>query len=162
MEVSKLKITAQIAATLKKTLGDGSQPALEYALGLFSTVPDDANLLFVNGYSIASGGSQSLDLSGSLEDCFGDAMVFSKVYGILVLNKVATTGKVLQLGADANHLPIINDKTKYETIGPSGCYMKVDPVDGITVTAGTGDILKIANPGGGTAIDVAVAILGKA
>lgn len=56
----------------------------------------------MNGYSIASGGSQSLDLSGSLEDCFGDSMVFSKVYGILVINKTATTGKVVRLGADAN------------------------------------------------------------
>jgi hypothetical protein len=159
--VSKLKITTQIKATISKVLADGSVPALDYAAGLFEEVPSDANLLYVNGFSIASGGSQSLDLSGSLEDLFGDACVFAKVYSLLVINLATATTKVVHVGGDSNHLPIFGAGADYAIVGPKGAFQVSSCLDGWTVTAGTGDIVKVANPGGGTAISVAIAILGK-
>lgn len=161
MVVSKLTIVSQIKATLSKTLADGSVPSLDYLAGLFQEIPSDANLLFVNGYSISSAGSQSLDLSGSLTDVFGDACVFSKVYSVLVINLSTVTAKVIQVGGDTNHVPIFGAGADYVIVGPKGAVHVSNCLDGWTVTAGTGDIVKIANPGGGTAISVAVAVLGK-
>lgn len=161
MAVEDLKILAQLAATLKKTMADGQTPKLEYAKGLSRVSPTDANLLYTNGFSIATSSSQSLDLSGSLADALGTTNVFSKVYAVLIQNLSVTTGQNIQIGGDSNHVPIFGAGADYATIGPGGFFYVTSTIDGWTVTAGTGDILKIANSAGGQTISVAVAVLGK-
>ncbi|AMV18259.1 hypothetical protein [Planctomyces sp. SH-PL14] len=159
--LSNLRISAQIAATLSASRVDGSAPKVDYNAGLFKKVPSDANLLYTNGFAIPTANSQSLDLSGSLLDALGVSCVFAKVYAVEIVNLSTTTGQNIQIGGDTNHVPLFGAPADYLTIGPNGVFLAANCLDGWTVTASTGDVIKIANSAGGQTINVAVAILGK-
>lgn len=160
MALSSLQITMSLAALISKTLGDGTIVSSNYKRA-FAEIPTDANLLFVNGYTIATSANQSLDLAGGVTDAFGATLTFAKVYGILVVNLATVTGRKITVGGDTNSLPFCGAAADFVTVGPKGAFQLVDALDGITVTAGTGDILKISNSAGGQDISVAVAVLGK-
>jgi hypothetical protein len=162
MALTNLILTAKLAAEISNALPDGSIAKLAYDKGLFQDVPSDADLLFTNGYSIATSSSQTIDLSGSLLDALGTTNVFAKVYAVFVKNLATLTGRNIQIGGDSAHVPIFGATNDLITIGPKGVLLAANCLDGWAVTATTGDILKIANSAGGQTIPVAVAVLGKA
>ncbi|AMV16598.1 hypothetical protein [Planctomyces sp. SH-PL14] len=162
MAIANLVLTAKLSADITKSLTDGSVAKLAYDKGLFNDLPADADLLYTNGYSIATASSQSLDLSASLADAVGNSCVFAKVYAVFVKNLATATGRNIQIGGDSNHVPLFGAPADFLTVGPKGVLLVCNCLDGWTVTAGTGDILKIANSAGGQTIPVAVAVLGKA
>ena len=94
--------------------------------------------------SLTFTGTQSIDLSGSLVDALGNAVVFTKVKSVVIEVTTQSAGQYLLVGGDANAfadwLAAANNKVK---IGPGGVLAITSPVDGFTVTAATGDILKL-------------------
>jgi hypothetical protein len=160
MGLSNLQVNMSLAALISKSLGDGTVVSSNYKRA-FAEIPTDANLLFVNGYTIATSSSQSLDLAGGVMDAFGTTMTFAKVYGILVVNLATVAGRKITVGGDTNHVPIFGAGADFMNVGPKGALQLMDVLDGITVTGGTGDVLKISNAAGGQDISVAVAVLGK-
>lgn len=161
MSLSNIKVLIQLKGTLSKIMTDGSVPSLNYVEGLFQNIPSDANLLYTNGHTIASSGTVSLDLSGSLIDAVGNSCVFSKVYAVLVINTAVLTGKNLEVGGDTASFPFLHAAAQAAKLGPSGCFFLASMLDGYAVTATTADILLISNVGGGASITAAVAVLGK-
>jgi hypothetical protein len=88
--------------------------------------------------------SEELDLAGGLTDLNGNAITFTKIKELLIVNKNTTSGELLKVGgAAANAFLLFDDATDIESIDPGGFLHISSPVDGKTVTAGTGDKLKI-------------------
>jgi len=82
------------------------------------------------------------------------------LFGIYVYNRSTTAPDVLHVGGDANAVPLFGAVADYQIVGPGGVLLLVNPTDGWAVTATTGDIIEIANPGGND-IDCDVALLGR-
>jgi hypothetical protein len=110
--------------------------------------------------SLAASASDSFDLSGALTDSLGNPAVFTKVKAIYVFAYAANTNNVV-IGNDTNHVPIFGAVTHSFAILPGNIFLVTNrSVAGWTVTAGTGDIIKLTNSAAGTAVVYDIAILG--
>ena len=132
--------------------------AFEYAASLTDgTGANQADILYLsdpaNPLSLGAGADNNLDLSGTTPDAIGDSTVFVKVKVIAIKAEPTNTDIIRIGGAAANpFLGPFGSATFKQDIGPNGLYHVVNPVAGWTVTPGTGDILRINNPGAGTAL----------
>jgi len=148
-------VKASISAVNKKSL-DGRD--------VVDTIPSSADIQLGNGTGygkadiaffdtrpLGASSSENLDLSGVLTDAFGQTITAVKVKAIEIENPEASLSTLTVGGAASNTFN-----------GPfSGATYTIDlkPGDkavfvsrtGWTVTAATGDILKVANGAGGTA-----------
>lgn len=117
------------------------------------------DLLFHDKRTLADGASEDLDLAGALSDAFGDTLTFVKIKALIIKNLSAT--QTLTIG----------NATSNAFVGPFGAathtlkvqagaqaVLVMDPV-GYSVTAGTGDLLKIANSAGASC-DYEIVIVG--
>jgi|TARA_R100001530_G_scaffold124435_2_gene92632 hypothetical protein len=109
----------------------------------------------------AAGSAVAIDVLGGLSSVLtGDAGSFVTLNGILIRNKSTTSTEILSIGGGSN--PIVGcwgatgDLIK---LGPGGTFVWLDPVDGVTPVAGTGDILTL-DPGSDT-ISYDVVLLGR-
>lgn len=125
---------------------------------------NQADSIYHQTASIASGGTLSLDVKGSLTDVFGTAFTPAKLKAVYIHSCGAagttttcpgvTTANTtnLTLFGDTNAVPILNTAATTSTLQPGGIFLVVQPpLAGIAVTAGTGDIIKIVNAAGATA-----------
>ena len=133
------------------------------------TTANNANLLFVDERSVAASTSDPLDLAGVLSDAMGTTFAAAEIVAILVINapispsNAANTSNLTVGGGTNPVVGYLGGTTP--TIGPirpGGMVLLANPdASGLaTVTAGTGDILNIANGSGGTAV-YQVAILAR-
>lgn len=165
------KIKASIEATQTGSNDYGSPrftPQLSALIDLASgTIADSADLIFVDERTVASATNDDIDLAGVLSNALGGTLTFVEIVAILIINKskagVANTTN-LTIGAGANpFVGFLGGTTP--TIGPirpGGVLLLAAPADvGIgAVTAGTGDILRIANSSGAPAT-YQIAIVGR-
>lgn len=112
--------------------------------------------------SIAASSSSDYDLAGTLTDDAGDTITFVEVTAILVKASASNTNNVVIGGASSNGFTgPFGGSTHTISVQPGGTAMLIAPNAGWSVTAGTGDILKIANSGSGSAVVFDLAILGR-
>ncbi|HEY8066630.1 MAG TPA: hypothetical protein VIF40_18175 [Methylosinus sp.] len=104
--------------------------------------------------TVASATNDDIDLSGVLTDVFGNPVTMAKLVALLIINKQRdgtpnTTN--LTPGGGTNTIPGFS--SALWPIGPGGIFKIVSPaIAGLaTVTANTGDILRIANSAGAQA-----------
>lgn len=109
---------------------------------------------FIAERVVASGATDSIDLAGILSDPQGATITAAELVGIVVINQAVdgtpnTTN--LTVGGGAN--PVPGFSAAGPAISPGGMFALISPGDaGIaTVTAGTGDILRITNSSGAQA-----------
>ncbi|MCL5105670.1 MAG: hypothetical protein M1133_16380 [Armatimonadetes bacterium] len=112
---------------------------------------NQAQVVWHDRRSLLTTATEELDLAGALVNAFG-TVTFTKIKGIIIDVRTVTTGYRLLIGGAAANafetwLGAAGDKIR---IDAGGMFCLTSPVDGYTVTAGTGDILKIDNPSGGT------------
>lgn len=114
-----------------------------------------ADLIFVDERTVASASNDDLDLAGVLANALGGTLTFVEIVAIIIINAPksgAANTTNLTIGGGTNpFVGFLGGTTP--TIGPirpGGFVMLGAPADvGIgTVTAGTGDILRIANSSG--------------
>ena len=118
-----------------------------------------ANLIFRDQRTLADGANESLDLAGVLTDPFGTVLTFAKVKIILIEN-LSTTQTLTVGGATSNQfINWVGTATDSIKIPPGGFFAISAPAAGYAVTAGTGDLLKVANSAG-AACTYNVVILG--
>lgn len=127
------------------------------------TVADTADLVFADTRTLAASATENLDLDGGLTDAFGNALAFVEVVAILVFAAAANTNNVLLGGAASNgFVGPFADATDKLTIKPGGWAFLMAPGNpAYPVTAGTGDILKVANSAAGTAVTYDIIIVGR-
>lgn len=111
---------------------------------------------------IAASTDDDLDLAGSLTNNYGETLTFTKIKVLAVRNQsgLVTTGHAT---ATTQIITVVKTATNdYAThnvaVDPDGLFVYTNPKGGITVTAGTADILRIGNPAGGAAqYDIVIA-----
>lgn len=160
-----LDFTLSVIGTLTKadgTFGTGSHKAkINYSKSLTDgTAANQADRIYEVEGNVTAAGPVSIDVAGALVNLFGGAAVFAKIKQIVIVNTTTTSGKTIEVGGDANGLiGMLVDKTDKISVGPDGCIAWMSPVDGYTVTGGTGDILAITT-GSATAVGYKVMIVG--
>jgi hypothetical protein len=80
---------------------------------------------------------------------FGDCN-FTKVRELLIVLTTVTSGFYLKVGGGSNPVPLFSDASDIAKVKAGGHLLLGDPVDGTTVTAATGDLLKIENASAGS------------
>jgi hypothetical protein len=125
------------------------------------TGANQANQTFADIRTLSASASENLDLAGGLVDAFGATITMTKVKAILIMAAASNTNDVLVGGAASNAAAaFFGDATDVVKIKPGGLILLVAPdAAGYAITAGTGDLLKIANGAGGTSVTYTIAIL---
>lgn len=127
------------------------------------TAINQSDVIFCQQRTIADNVTpDSLDLSGSLLDPSGSAAVFAKVTAIAVKSLTTTAAEILSMGGGSNAFSSWLDTAAAKLIiGPDGFLLLSNPsLAGYAVTAGTGDILRMATASG-TNVKYIIGILGR-
>lgn len=123
------------------------------------TAASQADLVYRARRTVTASSNITIDLAGSLADRFGTTITMARVKMIALYNRAAIgSGLVIGIGAGSN--PLINfigDASDIINLRPGGVLLLSAPdATAYAVTAATGDILKLTNPGG---TDVAVDVM---
>jgi hypothetical protein len=134
-------------------------PSLNYVVDLVDGVAAGAaDQLFCDERTVASASNDDLDLAGVLQSAFGQTLTMVKIVAIMIINAPrsgAANTTNLTVGAGTNpFLGFLGGTTP--TVGPlrpgATFYLACDNLAGLgSVTAGTADILRIANSSGAAA-----------
>ncbi len=125
------------------------------------TGADQADLMFADTRTLAASATENLDLAGSLTDAFGATLAFAKIKAIIVQAAAANTNDVVVGGAASNAFTgPLGGTDPTVAARPGGAIVLFAPATGWTVTAGTGDILKVANSSSGTSVTYSIVIIG--
>lgn len=170
-----MPLTAKIKASLEAVQTGANDygaprftPQLSAVIDLIDgTVAGAADLIFVDERTVNSASNDDLDLAGVLANALGGTLTFVEIVAIMVINRPksgAANTTNLTIGGGTNPFVGFLGGTA-PTIGPirpGGMLLLTSPADvGIgTVTAGTGDILRIANSSGAAAT-YQIAIIGR-
>lgn len=141
---------------------DGASVTASVDLGVAAlTIPATSDAVFNKRATLAASASVEHDLAGTLEDPLGQTVVFAKVYAIALYAESANTNSVVLGGAAANAFTgPFADATDKINVAPGGSVLLINPA-GWSVTAGTGDLLKVANSGAGTSVSYRLTVIGS-
>lgn len=122
---------------------------------------DKADILWSDTRTIAASGSENLDLAGVLATALGVTIAAAEITAIMVTADAANTNDVVLFGAGSNPFngPLSGTTPKL-TLGP-GDVALITNRKGWTVTAGTGDILLVANSSSGSSVNYSIVIIGR-
>ena len=123
---------------------------------------NQADQIWSDERTLSASATENLDLAGSLTNALGQTVTFAEVRAIVVEALTGNTNDVLVGGAASNQFaPMFGDVSDIVKVKPGGAFMVVAPKDGqLGVTAGSGDILKIANSAGSTSVTYRITIIG--
>lgn len=163
-------VRGDIAFTLDLT--DASSPdigsakarvTISKALSLLAgtDATNKANILFSDQRTIAASGNEDIDLAGVLSDAFGSTVTAAEIVAIFIGAAAGNTNSVNMTRPASNGFA-----------GPflaAGDGVSVKPGEwsafvsqsGWAVTAGTGDLVNIANSAGSTSVTYDIVIVGR-
>lgn len=158
-------ITAEIAAVYKNVLDIGTptdafqkKTKIELANG---TGANSADLMFHDQRTIAASSNEDLDLAGVLASPFGATLTFVEVRAVLITAAAANTNNVRVTRPASNGVPLFLAAGDGIDVPPGGAFLWTCPADGkVAVTAGTGDLINVANSSSGTSVVYDVVIIG--
>lgn len=139
------------------TLATAMRQAWTVAAGVGA---NQADVLFSDKRTLGSGANEDLDVAGALSALFGTT-VFVKVKAVVVVALATnTTNITVSRGATNGLLLFTAVSSGLAALKPGGGFCFWDPsAAGIAVTAGTADLINIANSAGASG-DYIVLILG--
>ncbi len=130
----------------------------------FGTASSMVDNIYVDTRSVSlATPTDNLDLSGVLLNPFGEVINFSRVKGIMIVNRSEVKNDNLIVGNSGAHAwiaPFKASSTEGDTIHCSGVWLRTAPLDGYLVTAGTADNLRITHSGISSDITYDIVILG--
>ncbi|MDM7915706.1 MAG: hypothetical protein QUU85_10650 [Candidatus Eisenbacteria bacterium] len=160
-------VLLRVKADLTNTAGLANAAApvlLERSLTWTNGVgANQANVVWTAERTLAASATEDLDFAGGgLTDAFGAAVAPAKIRAVIVSASAGDTNSVV-LGGDANSVPFLSAAATTVSIQPGGVFVFTAPaVAGVPVTAGTGDIIQVANSGAGTPVTYSIIVLGTA
>ncbi|MCA9100061.1 MAG: hypothetical protein KDA63_02865 [Planctomycetales bacterium] len=134
------------------TVADSS--GVEYEKNLADgTSVDQVDKIWHDQRTVAATSNDDLDLTALTNSVFGSTITinFAKVKSILVVNTSTTSGDELRVGAAASNAftaPFNGGATSVVEVGADSALLLSSNKDGWSVTGGSADVLRIANPGG--------------
>lgn len=122
---------------------------------------NQSDKVFADQRTVNASTNDDLDLAGVLADVFGATLTFARIKGMLIASNPNNVQN-FSIGAGTNPFATwAGGTTPTVTLRPGGLFMLVAPdATGYAVTAGTGDILRIAN-GAGSAITYDIVLFGS-
>src|SRR6478609_9177971 len=149
-------ITLNVAASESKTSGVTVGNALwsgkiAHALSFGNgTTANNFDLLYVAERTVASASNDDLDVAGVLASPLGSTFHAVELVAIVIVIKPESGSNTTNrsIGGGTNYVP--GFAAAISTLGPGGLFVLADgDASGIaTVTAGTADILRVANSSG--------------
>jgi hypothetical protein len=127
------------------------------------TGADQANRLYQGRRTLTASSTEDLDLSGTtLLDSYGVAIAFARIKALIVKAAAGNANNVIVGGASANQwVGPFGAAAHTIAVKPNGTLVLTAPdATGWAVTAGTGDLLKIANSAGGTSVTYDIFLIG--
>lgn len=127
------------------------------------TAAGQANKVFHDRRTLAASATEDLDLSGVLLDAYGAAITFARIKGIIISAAAANVNNVVVGAAASNQWVTLLNSTGTLTLRPGASFAALTGAadgTGWAVTAGTGDLLKVANSGAGTSVEYDVIVVG--
>ena len=161
----RANVTAGVSGQYTSTRGLGSASFTldQSILAQFApgTGSGKADVAFSDRRTLVASATENLDLVGSLTDPLGSTATFGHVKAIYIVASAANTNNVILGGAASNaFLGPFGGTTPTASIPPGGFMVFAQPGAGWTVTASTGDLLKVANSAAGTSVQYDVIIIG--
>lgn len=162
----KTNVLLQLQAVYRNVLDLGTptdrfekRSKLEFSNG---TGANAADLLFHDQRTIAASSNEDLDLAGALTNPLtGATMTFVELRGLMIFASSTNTNNVRLTRPASNGVPLFLAASDGIDIHPGGGFCWFCPADGkVTVTAGTGDLLNVANSSSGSSVTYDVVILG--
>jgi hypothetical protein len=162
---STLAVSAFTELSGASGLGTARIPAgLSRAVTLASgTGAGKADKVFQARRTIAASGTDDLDLAGVLTDALGATITFARIKGLFIAAAVGNTNNLVVGNSTSNTWATLLNATGTVTLRPGAALAAVaGPADATAwgVTASTGDILRIANSGGGSTVAYDICIVG--
>lgn len=159
------RVDLSIGATLQSALDLSSEGRVALAVAKSIVMSDgalsgQAQQLWFDTRTLLASTADNLDLNLSLTNGLGQQVNFNRVKGLFVYSHPANTN-VIAVGGGTN--PFVNwvaDASDIVNVRPGGFMCLVAPdLTAYAVTAGTGDILKVAN-GAGSSVTYDIVIWG--
>lgn len=119
-----------------------------------------ADRVFTDTRTLAASATEDLDLAAVLLDAFGAAITFVKLKAIIIKAAAGNTNDVVLSRPASNGVPLFSAASDAIPIKPGGAFAWFCPGTGVTVTAGTGDLLTLTNSGAGTGVTYDIVIIG--
>lgn len=120
----------------------------------------NADLVWHDRRTLSASATEDLDLAASLVDAFGTTLTFAKLKGIKVYASSANTNNVNVTRPASNGVPVFLAAGDGVPVLPGGMFEWYAPGTGVTVTAGTGDLLTFTNSAGSTSVTYDVVLIG--
>ena len=121
-----------------------------------------ANRIFTDQRILAASATENLDLAGVLTDAYGATITFARIKAILIGAASGNTNNVVVGGhATAAFINWVSDATDKIVIRPGGLFvLAATDATAYAVTAGTADMLTVANSGAGTSVTYEIVLVG--
>lgn len=120
-----------------------------------------ANILFSDTRTVAISGNEDIDLAGALTNAFGQTITAAEVVAIFIKAHAGNTNNVnVTRPADTGFVGPFLAAGDGISVKP-GEYQLLVSRSGWGVTAGTGDIINIANSGAGSTVTYDIVIVGR-
>jgi hypothetical protein len=127
------------------------------------TAANQADKIWSDERTLTASSTEDLDLAGVLVDPFGATLTFARIKFLIVYALPANTNNVVLGNAASNGwVGPFGAATHTISIRPGGLIAMVAPdATAWPVTAGTGDLLHVANSGAGTGVTYDIALIGS-
>jgi hypothetical protein len=126
------------------------------------TAAGQADKVWSDTRTLTASASEDLDLTGTLVDAFGATITMARVKGLIVFAAAANTNNVVVGGASSNGWTgPFGAATHTLAVRPGGLLtLFATDATAYGVTAGTGDLLHVANSGAGSSVTYDVVVIG--
>jgi hypothetical protein len=126
------------------------------------TGANQADKIWTDTRTLTASSTENLDLAGVLTDAFGATVTFARVKALIISANSLNTNDVVVGGAATNtFINWVGDPTDKIKLKPGASFMLVAPDStAYPVTAGTGDILLVANGAAGTSVTYDIVVIG--
>lgn len=125
-----------------------------------------ANRMWSDQRTLAASANEDLDLAGVLVDPLGSTVTLARVKALIVSAAALNTNNVVLGGAATNPFASLFGAGTHTLIVRPGATLALicgsADATGYAVTAGTGDLLRIANSGAGTPVTYDIIVIGAA
>jgi hypothetical protein len=158
-------LTARIEANYTKVLDltTGTTPLdqakrLTWASGV---AINTADLIFSDQRTITASSNEDLDLAGSLTDAYGATLTFARMKALFISAATGNTNNVRVTRPASNGVPFLLAASDGIDVRPGGfLFIAAPDATAYAVTAGTGDLINVANSSSGTSVTYDVVIIG--
>lgn len=124
------------------------------------TGASQADKVFTDTRTLTASATEDIDLAAVLTDAFGATLTFAKVKAVIISAAAANTNDVQVTRPASNGVPLFMAASDGIALKPGYSFAFFGAGTGVTVTAGTGDLLTLTNSAGSTSVTYTIVVIG--